>query len=250
MNDATRKVIDTIQKLLAITVERGATPAEAATAAAKARYLLAEHELSIEQVDREGALGEIMDERLPLDKTSSARPHWQALATVIAEGFGCRMLVTYDWRIYRKRLQPRIEALNIVGREADARVAAMICDRVIIELRVQVDRMVKQFHRPRYAYEVAFIFGAAGTIGMRLKALVFDDAATNERYGALVIQKGADIERHLAGRGCKELAVKNPNAVDAEAFREGQRAGRQVNLQANGLGQNAGSCLALPAPTT
>jgi hypothetical protein len=80
-------ILKRIQKLLALTVERGATPEEAATAAAKAQALLFEHNLSMAQVEAVGDIGgdEIFD--YVLDIAAAMRfVNWRkALISAIAE---------------------------------------------------------------------------------------------------------------------------------------------------------------------
>lgn len=122
-NDTDReKIIELVEKLLAMTEDAGCTQAEAVAFALKAQRLIAEHDISEDELGQKRGCGEIK----PVI-TRSARREWRSLlAAVIAENFRCKTYLEYC-----DGLGSRADVKVVFyGYESDARAAAFTFDHL------------------------------------------------------------------------------------------------------------------------
>ena len=110
-----KKLIDGIAKSLAVTVDRGATEAEANTAAAMAKQLMDSYGIS----DKDLSQSEADDGVVVLTVDTTTRKWRRLLAVSVADAFCCKSIsCSYPARV------------EVIGFEADAHVASALIKRL------------------------------------------------------------------------------------------------------------------------
>lgn len=93
------KLIDRIRKLMALTVERGASETEAALASEHVQRLLAEHNLSMAAIEMTGGMNEAGGKRTKEHYSRRQVYKWQReLMQAVAKLNYCKALERYEWR--------------------------------------------------------------------------------------------------------------------------------------------------------
>lgn len=246
MTAAKQKILEKLQKLMAL--QSSSNEHEAAAAAARAAELMAAHQIDEAMLDafegNAGPIGELMVDR------HRKRVSWKGvLAMGVAEAFSCAVYYGHTYA-EKKRLSTE---LRLVGREDDRNAASYMYRY----LSAEVDRLAKESwlrlpaekDRTTTArrWKNGFRLGAADVIAQRLREQrrqSIDEARrAGDKETALV-----KIDRHQ--QELEEYMGKNLNLSkggkaffsDKAAFASGGRAGRRVHL-----GESSGR-LGAPAP--
>lgn len=233
-----RAIIDKIAKLLALAEGEGATPSEAANAAAAAQALMQRHKLdraTIEQEQSEG--GEPIAAADDPLWTGGRYVSWVGdLADVLARLNGCRVLVIPAVRNGRVRRHAR---LHLVGRASDMQVVRYL----FAYLRREIDRLAKKavaeasVRQPR-RWARNFRFGAVVAISRRLKEAkqraterARDEQGHEATSQALVHLSGHEeaLQRWLAEHSTRTYQ-EGRRAFDADGLAAGYRQGRAIPL--------------------
>lgn len=209
MDDRRAKLIARIAKLLAVTVERGATPAEAETAADAARQLMDAYGIGEKDIGRTEALATIV----AIDRTYS-RIWMKSLCVAIAKRFECQVIQC--GRMAR-----------VVGFEADAHTAVALYDALITEIRSASRRAYRErMYQPE---REDFCCGATTAVCRRLQAIGSGGAPSSyaSSKNALVIRDAIEDVVHAATGGrTKRVRAKRGS-------RHGMDFGKNVSLETN-----------------
>lgn len=233
------KIVDKVQRLLALAQSDNVH--EAAAASAMAQRLMTRHQISeaMLEIDAGEADGEI-SETILHETSGKVLAHWLGwLAVVVAEVNGCSVL--------RSNIRGRVQ-IQIIGRADDAAVASA----VYTHLRGEIDRLAKRAARragsPGRTWVNNFRRGAMSVIGPRLKQAALDARAevrTEALQSGVAGSALARIDQALAKvedrasdaqawrDGAHDVRRKSaPSAVrhDAHAWAAGERAGANVDL--------------------
>ena len=214
-----------IQKLLNMTEARGATPEEAATAAAKAQALLFEHNLTMAQVEsvQGKPIGEDIDKHIyDMVHGKDQSMAWRKVLLHIVTRYNfCRCIASVDGLDRRTA---------IIGKKSNVDVAIYIYENT----QRQIHDMAKEYQRlqtqNKSMFYTSFCAGACTTIKDRLKALQEQQMAANPQSNALVVvshqQLSAVVQKHFPrlsqGKGVK--------VNRADGFELGKREGHRVSL--------------------
>lgn len=212
------RIIEKVRKLLALS--RSSNEHEAALAAAHAQRLLAEHNLTMSELEvREEGAGEA---ELAVARTV---PKWlSSLFAVIAGAFDCMPVVTTTAEGGR---------LRFIGVGDDPAVAACTLQFLLKELRRLATAYLKlrsdiEHCTPALRRRLRDSYLLGGVQGVR-QALAAQKAATPTTVGALVPVKEALIrqyrEHHL---GAVRTQRSRRSTVIAEAFRQGRQDGARL----------------------
>jgi hypothetical protein len=218
------KIIDLVKKLLAVTESRGATPAEAATAAAKAQQLLAKHGLSADRatVD-ESVMGQVVDDSI--ETKWSRLPVWaDNLAHAIAIAFGCRAISGGNWVGQKTKI-------IWIGRQTSVAACIAIFPRIANQLGKSAHNHAAErgykFSRHR-EYVRSFLLAAS--------CAILDRVSKTADGRALVACDRASIDRIAVEKfNVQPLRRKCAAPTDDEGTRDGRRAGQAVSLAADSI---------------
>ncbi len=225
-------IVSKIAKLLALARGKGATPGEAAAAAAKVQELLLEHELSMEQVERAAEASCYGEERHRLLSGRYHRAQWESvLVRTVAENLLCTVIQIGDSR-----------EVALIGRAHVIAVAV----HLYVYLQREIARLARaeaphyRKHSARDRWERKFALGAIVAIGQRLRARRHE-AQADSAMGALVLHTKAALEREVARRYPR---LRDGGSIrprhDSIAWMAGLLAGRGIPLDdAVGAGRRA-----------
>lgn len=158
------KVIDKIQKLLSLSIGKGTTPAEAASAAAAAQKLMQQYRIEQSQLDVVEEEEKIeYKQKEPLFEGSSL-PSWLVqLASGIACANNAKILVRKGSHYYKGEA-----CIMLVGRKSDLQVVEYLFRYTKYEIERLCKEHIKAGHGKGKGYSNSFKIGAASAIGDKL----------------------------------------------------------------------------------
>ena len=207
------KLFEKIKKLLALSSSPNEN--EAALAASKASELLAEHNLSMADLN---GLGDEEVEELRLDSLNNKK--WKTcIAEAIAANNYCEIFISHCGK--NKTLMLVGKPVNILG-----------CQQMYEYLVSTVERLCRQETRgATLSYKNAFLNGCAHRLYRRLKE---DIATQDEKVGAAIVLKSQlDKEnQYYLNRNYPQMSITKTRSgsYDAEGYRAGRAAGDGISL--------------------
>lgn len=223
------RVLELAAKFLNMTVERGASPTEAANAAAMLQSLLHRHQLSM------------------VDITDAER---KRTCPVTTEEFVSAWREIPDYaKILCRRICDAFEVTCIygntykgmkqtfVGQEIDAAVAKYMYLRICDELLALAYKKGKGKGLGRTAltdYRASFICAAADEIGERLRQERAKDEKAEPKMGALIVIKQEMVKNHIAEM-FPDLKYTTSKYTSGYGSRDGAEAGRNIDLSMRGI---------------
>jgi hypothetical protein len=220
------KIVDRIRKLLALA--ESANVNEAAAAMSQAQRLMTEHQISEADLEEPGI--EIGQEIL-FDDGKTRVPNWRKrLALDIAQANTCAILMHRDkkrrWRI------------DIVGAAMNVEVVKFLFAYCCSEIERLAAQESKRLARPGRSWLTSFRFGAAYSIGKRIKASA-EAAKVNASEGVqLVLRSQMDQVKDFVD-DVSDGTTKSRHRPDPAATAAGYAAGDTVNLD-HGKGLHSG----------
>lgn len=234
--DKRRKLLRLIKDLQALS-EGTDSPAEAASAAAKAQSLLLRHNLSVVEVEGlDNASDDPLvehDESLVAGRTRIDR--WrQMLVHAVAESCLCQWLTS-------PARAPGDRRVSFIGRRSNVEVAIYsyrCLERQVLGLGEIEKRRRRDLGIPVRRHLGHFFDGVVDTIRCRLEADRQQFERTVPRGEDLVLARDREAERHLRKLYPNVTFSTRRFYVDANAHADGQRAGHSVRLH-HALGEDA-----------
>lgn len=218
-------ILSRIKKLSALTEARGATPAEAAAAAAKVQSLLFEHNLTMASVDAHATAPPPEGFKKTMYTLKASNIGWQRTLLYVIARYNFCSAITH----------PQTTQMSLIGKPSNVEVVIYLYEHVYREIHSMGLAHRKLALSNKGMQYTSFCMGAVATIRQRLK----DQQRTNETAStastALVVQSQADLDKAVAvhfPRLVKSKATR-PNRLDG--FAAGQRAGHGISLN-RGIG--------------
>lgn len=221
----TTKVIDKIQKLLALATSDN--PGEAENALLMARKLMAKHKLTEKDLKDvgPGKLNRVFYEKHTF---SSMRNYWMLdLAKVIADNHCCGMVCNHRgkstvFKIYFAGLDDDPQIANVIFDYAVDHIVRQSADKRKKANQLQVSRQEKN----RIVKVFTESYAKGFTIGLRQK---YNEQNIQESAEtALVLVKPKEVIEYLGGMKSKRFHAPNLNQ-DEEARMRGYQAGYKFN---------------------
>lgn len=212
------QVLELLQRLKAMTVEAGCTPAEAANAAARLHAMLSKYQLDLADIAAADP-GEPVVKEFKGSGYSRTPTYCTLYAQSIAEGFGCRLLYS-----------PR--GWTFVGFRSDALVAAFYVETTLARVQAEARRQAAA-RRLRGSdvgsFTKAFVVSAGAVVYQRLRekaqALVDGDG----RAAALVPLKAKRVDEFFDAIPAETgPPVRFPE--DAGGTRAGEAYGQTMDI--------------------
>jgi len=242
MNDQ-NAILSKIKKLQALTTERGASPEEAASAAAKAQALLFEYNLSQADVEtKEHAPDPYGKVEHTLAGANRSTVTWRrGLLYTIAKHNWCSAVTL-----------PNSTKMNLVGKRSNVETVLYLNEILVREIeRLAIDA-ARTVLSNRQAYMVSFCRGAVSIVHQRLQSQRMDDEREHSRTMGMSAEDSARGTRNAvairtAGEELnKALAHFYPGGLShrttrsrigsSDGYAAGQQAGRGLSMH-RGIGQ-------------
>lgn len=223
-------VLDRIAKLLALSEGAGATPNEAAVAAATAQRLMEQH-----QIDR-AELGDddeerVSDEHDPLYDGEGKLPSWLgALADVVTRANACRVWISTLRARTPKGVRVRNQ-LMVIGRKSDVQVAHYLFQFA----RREIERLVEDYRsRGLISGRTQLTNFRSGAVwALRRKLTETQKAARSAASSQAIVrldERDDEAERALEGKGLRTRKLSR-HTPDKEAWALGTKAGASIDVR-------------------
>ena len=212
------KVIEKIQKLLALSAS--SNEHEAALAAAHAQRLLALHNLRMSDIDTASPPDQADSIEVP---AATTLPKWSGwLATSVASSCSCRV-------IHVKGARPH---LVFIGVGQDVEVASytyQVLEKTIRRLAKAYLQGRDDLDNPtvRERARRSYYLGAARAVG---QTLVRQAKATPATTGALVVVKDQLIERKISEMGPLRTPQNRQSSIESDAYNAGHTDGYDISM--------------------
>lgn len=222
MTDPNDSVVDKIRKLLAMRVDRGCTPNEAATALEMAQALLLKHNLEIASVLEESP--EKVGSSVGLVSVHESRGYlWKKhLLHVLARNTLCRVVS-----------QDREKTVHVVGARENVRAVLTMYTWVGEQLEISAPKARKAYRdvggqANGRTWTASFFTGAVETIGVRLSKPMAEFSRGEGR--ALVVANGNDLAEAIRKIFPRLRRGKRVNVGSDEGYASGQRTGEGISF--------------------
>lgn len=243
------RVIRLIAEMRNRTVERGATPAEAAAFAAKVQALMEQYEIDEAELRRESGISDPTNVEVVQNKLKTGRkvfnPGMTAVVNGLAQGMCCKVILLYE----DHPALGRQAVYGVVGDNLDADMVCQLSTSIVPALQV-----MSRLEAAEHGYDGAslirwtnqYLSGAGLEIKHRIEAdrrkrseeKVAAATVPGSTSTALTIITGdslAIIKRKAVEEGFAELypktkKVKSHASYDHTAHEAGRRAGQNVSL--------------------
>ena len=224
-------IITRIRKLAAVTLERGASEAEASFAAKRLASLMAEYEVKQDELSlRRDAAGCVKDEYQILAKSAN----WADCLWQVATMFKVK-----SWRELGfddpldLGIQEAVVKFHLYGFPQDVEAASTLMRIIHIAALAEIAKYVKETKRGRHV--ASFELGFAHRIKALCSEIIAEREAHRPTGTALIILKDQLVRDEFAAY-CRETGLKLSNsrtktAVSGTAYAAGQAAGSRVNLR-------------------
>lgn len=236
-------ILSKIRKLQNLTTERGATPEEAASAAAKAQALLFEHNLSSADVatadDKPDPYGKVEHAH------TGSRTHvsWQrTLLHVIARANFCETVYS-----------PGTTKQSVIGKKSNVEIVLYLNDCLVRQIQVLAEQASRHLLSGRAAYQVSFARGAVATIYKRLSeqraesertATTMSGAYSSGRASAnaLVIRNSAVALHETVKKFFPRTTTtgRRTRISSTDGYHAGREAGSGIGMHRGVAGRSAG----------
>lgn len=226
-------ILNRIKKLMAMTVERGATPEEAATAAAKIQAILFEHNLGIAEAEahdprqaKEGYQNISWD--VPFGSAPAIR--WaKTLLHYIARSNFCKILVGEDRTCFIVGKPSNVEVVSYMGEAIGRQIHKMCHDQMRRELGSTA----------KYSYYNAYCLGAVATVNERLEAMAAQQHQVSAASTAMVACSKGELIEAARKFYPKTGKSRGSEVRDGGAYGQGRTDGHKVGIH-RGVGSGGG----------
>jgi hypothetical protein len=224
-------ILNRVKKLLALTIDRGATPEEAASASAKAQALLFEHNLSMAQVDTH-ELGDPIEQIENIDVTMQANNRtigWKkALLYSVARHNFCSGVYT-----------PGTTIMHVIGKRSNVQVVEYLAASIGQEIERLSKAAAASLLSGKAAFISSFCNGAVSTIVERLKEQKRVNESASVACTALVVQSKGELDKAIKGFYPHLSHRRRSYSIgNSSGYAAGQSAGRSIGIHA-GIGSGS-----------
>ncbi len=232
MNESRRdRALRVIRKLLEQRVERGASPAEAAAAAAKAQELLRKYQLGIAELE-----GGRLDEDVRSERVAHGCRRVESwvfgLLVACTRPLDCAYVVSSSESLAGEIWHECV----FVGHQSDVLVSRYLFVTLKGRLWAMAEQCALAHHRrgpAKRPFMGAFMTGAAKAIHDRLEAERQAAESACDRSRQLTVAKNSAVEAFMA-REFPDVKLRRRNRLSDSALlaaAEGQKSGRAIALQ-------------------
>jgi acetylornithine deacetylase/succinyl-diaminopimelate desuccinylase-like protein len=228
-------ILSRIKKLLNLTEARGATPDEAANAAAKVQDLLFQHNLSMASVAAHSIdkpTDGITETAHKVQGAKNSMRWRQVLYGSIARHNFCKILLMGSDRIAIFGKPSNTEVVQYMGEYIGNEIHKMA-------RKAMLDEQKRTGQTVSWPYYTAFAQGAVSTISQRLADQQKKNETVSAACTALVVQSRGAVEAFITAAYPRRGTARPLRAASrADAYQHGQREGHNIPLS-KGLTSNS-----------
>lgn len=239
MSKEQKEILEKIKKLMRLSdVKRGATPAEAAAAAAKAQALLLEHNLVMEDIgDLEAHLEDekIKGTVVDLEATYQTSRWHSILMLRVSRPLFCRM-------VYVPAKAGQAGKVVLIGKPSNVEIVRYFyqylhrtIDLMAVEFReewkAKMDKAGKKYIPDESSrVRIDFCLGAVGTVGDRLDEQYKKRTTADSTSTALVVVSDNALDAAVKAIFPKLQTSSTSRKIDGSARMAGAKAGASIPL--------------------
>ncbi len=229
------KIINRVQKMLAIANDLAATEQERDTALSMAYKVLAHHNLSMADLPKDAAE---IEPRGAYETQNFSFPFAKDICSTIAQLFFCEV-------IYQRKINASQMQYSFVGREGNAATAMVMADYIIKSIMKEGRKLYKQNTSPGCR---SFCVGAAHKLAQRVRKMKADEMAAQAQEStgrelalvSLYAQENADNDAFIsANMNVRIIKPRASTIADATAYNSGKSFGATINLALQVGGSNS-----------
>lgn len=229
MTESAKKesIVSIIKKLLALTVERGATVDEAKAAAAKVQSLLFQYNLEMSECTATETIEDIdrHDNSLGVPAGSPYSNPFKTLYSQICRYNFCKLINVGNGQV------------AIIGKKSNVEVCRYLYEYLSAALTgLATAAWKKHLNEPAYmvgnirSFKASFVLGAALAIGERLKAQQEANQNANSQCTALVVVSSQQLAMRVKQIFPRLTSGRASRVGHSSGYSAGQAAGRSISL--------------------
>ncbi len=223
---AKRKVLRVVRELEALSQSTN-SPAEAASAAAKAQNLLLKNQLSISDVEEfESDEDPLIERKEVLDGKKHIAGWKQILLAVVSEACMCEWITSFASEAGDRTFSSIARSSNVEV----ARYTFRVLERQVIELGEQEKQRRRMAGESTRKYMKDYLEGIIDTIHNLLTKERAAAVKENEQANALIVRSGLEAEDHRKKLYPEVVFTKRTTYYDSNSRERGQIAGQKVKL--------------------
>jgi hypothetical protein len=237
MNEANEKVLERIRQLLRMAADTS-SPNEAAIAAGRARKLMDQHQVTVEDLKESNGFT-----FAKVDKVYRFMPIWKdILAVAIAKFNDCKASRSHEWKVESKSYSYRI---MFQGYESDVAVATAMYDYLTTTVDRLCQRYIEELGYTKYPAKLGDAYKKAAAQALcdrlRVSQVEREQLLLTKTGTSLVVYKMAQVEAEFGAATYKNKVLSSRKGSDVAAAKaRGDRDGRSISLAAQVKG-GAGS---------
>lgn len=224
-----QKLIERVRKLLALSDQnRNSSESEALAALDKAQSLIAEHGLSMSEIELQEKLVETVEQKERLTSNKPAGWIGMIYRAVYNDIFNCRYYQTKD------RSLKTFKYVFVVTK-SNLELAEYFCSYIIRTINDISDVEMYKYKKAGgtengKTWRSSFCFGCAGRIIERLEEKYRKSfSPLSQQHGLMRIQKDA-VEKYLEDRGLKIRTKQSGTLKSADGYFSGRDQGNKIGL--------------------
>lgn len=231
------KIIDRVRKLLRMAADTS-SPNEAAIAAGRARKLMDQHQISLDDLRESNGFG-----FTKVGKDYRFMPVWKAILSVAVAQFNdCKAILSHEWKTSNASYTKRV---MFQGFEADVAVAAAMYDYLTSTIDRLCARYIAELGYTKYPAKLgdAYKKAAASELCNRLRKMQAEreQELKTSTGTSLVVFKMAQVEAEFGKADYKNtFLVSRRDAETFAAQRRGREDGASISLSTQIDGKSAG----------
>lgn len=224
-------IIELIQGLLAKTEARGATEAEASSAASKVQELLGKYNLSMAEITPVDGSAPLVGQLTSYLNGADGKAWLKSLSVVVASAYYCRVILSYPKfeDIQSGLCRQDAAGFIFIGRE----VNAAVCGEMLKWLEHQIWDIAKHDQRNlrlRGKRMGSYLEGMVATIGQRLRQQRNERDSRDVQMKALTIRYAEENSDYVEESFPNLRKGRRSKVGDFDAFGHGAAAGQRVSL--------------------
>lgn len=222
-------VLNKIRKLLAVTVENGATIGEVENAVKMAQILMAKHQIELgELVISKNDITEYTFEDLRV--SYEYRNYIWDLLQVIGCGYSCQVTRSKKYHPVKRRL---VYVFNIIGFPEDVEVVKSMTETLVPIIRTigrDKTNKFKPISKTKFynSYLTGFLIGLESKLESSRKDKLTLTDAEHQTYAMIAVKKTDLIQEHVDAKKLKTVKPRETHP-DMAALKEGFLDGKDFN---------------------
>jgi len=232
------KILETIQKLLALVADKAATQGEIENATRKVQEILFKYNLSMADVDAHVRPEEVLVDDEVIDFSESwkkSEGNWiSSLYYVIGKYNMCSVVLKPGREpAYSRGLKWVTKSIWLIGKPHNVQIVHYLCVQLIPQIRLAEKTAWTGYigHEKRGVFRRGFLTGCVGGIGSQLLEQERAFREANKKVDAMVVVNDKAIESFMANKFGKLSEGRRSSLGSWDGRAQGRAKGRSMGLR-------------------